>query len=109
MLEDGGQRRDFVHVVDVARANVAALFTSLDSSTVCNVGSGHPCTVLEMAAALTAAFGSSVPEPVVVGGYRLGDVRHVFASVRRAREVLGFSAAIPPDRGLTGFAADALR
>ncbi len=109
VLEDGRQRRDFVHVSDVARANVQALFTSLRTPAICNVGSGHPCTVLEMAAALTTAFGECAPEPVVVGGYRLGDVRHVFASVRQARELLGFSAAIPPDLGFTRFADDALR
>jgi dTDP-L-rhamnose 4-epimerase len=108
ILEDGGQRRDFVHVTDVARANVAALTAATDLSTTCNVASGQPRTVLQMAHALAAGFPGAEP-PVVVGGYRLGDVRHVFAAVDRAREVLGFSASVAPEAGLAGFATAALR
>jgi dTDP-L-rhamnose 4-epimerase len=109
VLEDGGQRRDFVHVHDVARANVAALSAPPSVSTTCNVASGRVCTILEMADALATAYGDWAPRPQVVGGYRIGDVRHVFASVERARDVLGFSAAIPPERGLAEFAGAALR
>lgn len=108
ILEDGQQRRDFVHVSDVAHANVLALLADPDVSTTCNVASGHPTTVLEMARALAQAF-DAAPAPEVVGGYRLGDVRHVFASVERARRVLAFSAAVPPEQGLVEFATAPLR
>ncbi len=83
VYEDGQQRRDFVHVHDVARANLAALRAGLPGALrAFNVASGEPHTVGEMAAALATAFGGPAPE--VTGKYRLGDVRHVVAS-RRGR------------------------
>ena len=105
VLEDGGQRRDFVHVVDVARANVVAL-TGPESPGPFNVCSGTPHTILEMAEALRP---SDAPSPEVVGGYRLGDIRHVFASPERAASELHFTAAIGFDEGMTEFATAPLR
>ncbi|MGH2528251.1 MAG: NAD-dependent epimerase/dehydratase family protein [Actinomycetota bacterium] len=76
----GRQLRDFVHVRDVARANVLALTTDPPVMGASNIASGTPRTVLEMAETLAGAFGPAAPGPVVTGEYRLGDVRHVFAS-----------------------------
>ena len=90
VFEDGGQLRDFVHVHDVADANVRALGAGVPGAF--NVASGTPRRLLEMAAAVAAAFGPDAPRPEVVGGWRAGDVRHVFASPDRARTELGFSA-----------------
>jgi hypothetical protein len=107
VFEDGGQQRDFVHVSDVARANVLALGAGeAGALTAVNVASGHPVTVLDVATALSS--GSDL-EPVVTGEYRLGDVRHVVASPERAREVLGFSAAVLPSQGLAAFGRAPLR
>src|SRR5262245_21172895 len=92
VFEDGGQTRDFVHVVDVARANVAALTCPEPVDGPLNVASGVPRTVLDLARALSDGSGL-VPE--VVGGGRLGDVRHIVASPRRAADRLGFRAAEP--------------
>ncbi|HEX5615539.1 MAG TPA: NAD-dependent epimerase/dehydratase family protein, partial [Acidimicrobiia bacterium] len=92
VFEDGGQTRDFVHVHDVARANVAALEAPSDITGAFNIASGRPRTVLELARAITEANDS--PAPDVVGGYRLGDVRHVVASPERAATVLGFRAQV---------------
>jgi dTDP-L-rhamnose 4-epimerase len=89
VLEDGGQTRDFVHVRDVARANVLALTADEPYDGALNVASGVPTTVLELAAA--ACAGTDL-EPEVVGGGRPGDVRHVVASPERAAAVLGFRA-----------------
>jgi dTDP-L-rhamnose 4-epimerase len=108
VFEDGHQRRDFVHVSDVARANLAALHAPREMATTCNVASGHPVTVLEMAVLLGKAFGAT-HAPEVVGGSRRGDVRHVFASVGRARELLGFRAEVRPEQGLAEFADAPLR
>lgn len=90
VYEDGGQRRDFVHVRDVARAVVAATASSVPDSAMLtyNIGSGHPRTVLEMATALSAATGGA--PPVVTGQFRLGDVRHITASSQRAVRDLGW-------------------
>ena len=88
VYEDGQQRRDFVHVHDVARANLAALRAGVPGSLrAFNVASGEPHTVGEMAAALAGAFGG--PAPTVTGRYRLGDVRHIVASPEAATRGLG--------------------
>jgi dTDP-L-rhamnose 4-epimerase len=102
VFEDGGQLRDFVHVRDVARANLLAL--EADPGTY-NVASGTPRTVLDMARALTTAFDG--PEPAVTGEWRAGDVRHVFASTEKAG--LGFNATEDFDSGMREFAAAPLR
>ncbi len=109
LYEDGAQKRDFVHVSDVARANIAALRVAPELSTTCNIASGHPVEIRRVAAALAAAYEPCAPEPVVTGRYRIGDVRHVFASIERARDVLGFSPAITPEQGLREFAVAPLR
>ena len=108
VFEDGGQRRDFVHVGDVARANVAALESLGDSGwRAYNIASGRPATVGAMATALARAVGG--PEPVCTGEFRLGDVRHVVASPARATADLGFTARTDLATGLDEFAHAALR
>lgn len=108
VFEDGGQRRDFVHVRDVARANVLALLAAEPVPGAFNVCSGEPRTVGEMARALQAAHGDA-PDPVVTGEYRLGDVRHVVADPARARTVLGFTAREDFLVGMAEFAHAPLR
>ena len=109
VFEDGRQRRDFVNVHDVARANTLALEAGRDVDGPFNVCSGSPHTVGELASALVAASGPGAPAPVVVGGYRPGDVRHVFASPVRARERLGFRAEVDFADGICRFATAPLR
>ncbi len=107
VFEDGGQMRDFVHVDDVARANVAALGSSWVGAL--NIASGDPHTVLEMAEAVSDGFGESAPRPVVTGEFRLGDVRHVVASSEKAVEVLGIEAEVGFAEGMHAFARAPLR
>ncbi|GAB3589170.1 NAD-dependent epimerase/dehydratase family protein [Angustibacter peucedani] len=92
VTEDGGQRRDFVHVRDVARACVAALSAPLPTGALraFNVGSGTPRTVLDLATTMTDLAGTAAPE--VTGAARLADVRHITASSERARAELGWAA-----------------
>jgi dTDP-L-rhamnose 4-epimerase len=106
VFEDGGQRRDFVHVRDVARANLLAL--TAGTSGAFNVASGTPHTVLEMAQALARACDAEV-EPRVTGEWRAGDVRHVVASPALAAERLGFRAQEDFEAGMEEFAAAPLR
>lgn len=111
VFEDGGQRRDFAHVTDIAAANLAALrwtsSTTEGAFRSFNVGSGVPCTVGEMATIMARAYGGK--EPVVTGTYRLGDVRHITASSRRAQDELGYDAAVRPRDGLRDFVHAPLR
>jgi dTDP-L-rhamnose 4-epimerase len=110
VFEDGAQMRDFVHVDDVAAANLAATAYH-DGFTAVNVCSGRPISIIEVASALCEArrdFSGSV-SPVITGQYRSGDVRHIVADPNRAADVLGFRAAIDPREGLREFAFAPLR
>jgi dTDP-L-rhamnose 4-epimerase len=114
VYEDGGQMRDFVHVHDVARANVAALESvargahgATAGHRVYNVASGEPRTVLDLATALARELDG--PEPLVVGGGRPGDVRHVVADPARIAVELGFVSQIPFRDGIAEFAAAPMR
>ena len=115
VFEDGGQQRDFVHVTDVAAANLAALARTGETGPLArpgqlrayNVASGEPCTIGEMATALAQAFGGPAPE--VTGQFRIGDVRHVVASPELARAELGFAASTPFRQGMAEFASAPLR
>jgi len=112
VFEDGRQRRDFVHVDDVARANAVAVAAvpaaAPGSFAAYNVASGHPITIAEVAAHVSRGAARSIA-PLVTGEYRLGDVRHVIASPARAAADLGFRAEVPPEPGLVGFATAPLR
>jgi len=109
VFEDGGQQRDFVHVTDVARANLAALTVDPPADGAFNVASGTAHTVGQMAEALADAFGPAAPRPQVTGSFRLGDVRHILASPARARAVLGFEAETDFTHGMADFASAELR
>jgi dTDP-L-rhamnose 4-epimerase len=111
VTEDGRQMRNFVHVSDVAAANIAAIDRS-GAFRAYNVASTEAHTVGEMAEALAAAFGverGSNAWPEITGRYRLGDVRHVFASAMRAADELGFVAEVPFAEGMASFAHAQLR
>jgi dTDP-L-rhamnose 4-epimerase len=93
VFEDGRQRRDFVHVKDVARAFRLAMTTSAASGQVINVGSGRSYTIGEVARLLAEALGRTGIAPEISGRTRTGDIRHCFADIGRARDVLGFAPA----------------
>jgi dTDP-L-rhamnose 4-epimerase len=107
VFEDGGQMRDFVHVDDVAAANVAAVVSGVDGFAAVNVCSGRPISIMEVAETLCDDRGG--PAPVVTGQYRSGDVRHIVADPARAAELLGFRAVVQPEQGLREFAFAPLR
>lgn len=100
VFEDGDQRRDFVHVRDVARANVLALTAATPVPGAFNVCSGRPRTILDLAQGLHGALAPDGPAPVVTGEHRLGDVRHVFADATKATILLDFTAREGFDAGL---------
>jgi dTDP-L-rhamnose 4-epimerase len=111
VYEDGGQRRDFVHVDDVARANMAAaLWTATSPAATArafNIGSGTVSTILDVATQLSRAHGG--PAPVVTGEFRAGDVRHITASSSRARAELDWAPQIGLSQGMREFASAGLR
>lgn len=104
IFEDGLQRRDFVHVKDVARACVAALETPSAVGKIFNVGSGKSYPVRDIARAMAEVMDKAHIQPEVTGNYRVGDVRHCFADTSLARTVLGFHATVTLEEGLAELA-----
>jgi dTDP-L-rhamnose 4-epimerase len=99
VFEDGWQRRNFIHVSDVAAAVLAALETPLPTGpTPLNIGTPWVTTVGQMATELSRIL--SGPAPIVTGAYRLGDVRHITADCSAAERVLGWRAQIDLATGL---------
>jgi dTDP-L-rhamnose 4-epimerase len=107
VFEDGRQMRDFVHVDDVASANLAAVETAPGGFVAANVCSGTPISILGVARRLCDARGGPAPE--ITGEYRSGDVRHIVADPAQAVELLGFRAAVDPGDGVREFAFAPLR
>ncbi len=111
--EDGGQMRDFVHVADVAAANVLAVEKVADLPTdtyaAYNICSGRPVSIADVAEMIAAATGDGRLAPTVTGEFRSGDVRHIVASAQRAALDLGFTAAVSPEEGLRQFVDAPLR
>jgi dTDP-L-rhamnose 4-epimerase len=106
VFEDGAQRRDFVHVRDVASANIAAIEWTASqpaaTSRAFNVGSGDVHTIADVARQLS-------PEIDITGEYRLGDVRHITASSQRLRDELGWAPSVSFEDGMKEFATADLR
>ena len=111
VFEDGGQRRDFVHVRDVASANLAAIDWTTGQTDGAfrpfNVGSGVVHTIGDLAEQLSVHSGGAAP--VVTGEYRLGDVRHITASSERLKSELGWATSISFEDGMREFATAPLR
>jgi dTDP-L-rhamnose 4-epimerase len=99
IFEDGLQKRDFVHVRDLARACVLALETPA-ADVALNIGSGNAYTIVEIAERLARVMGRDDIEPEISGRYRAGDIRNCYADISRATEVLGYRPAIELDAGL---------
>lgn len=100
IFEDGNQSRDFIHVSDVARANVLAMERDQANYQIFNVGTGRSVTILEVAEALIAKLqpGKNL-EPQVTARYRAGDIRHCFSDSSHIRQRLGFEAQVPFEQG----------
>ena len=102
--EDGKQRRDFVHVRDVAQACRLALEVQEAAGEVFNIGSGRNYSVLEIAEQMARVLGKENLEPEIVGRCRVGDIRNCFADISRARKVLGYEPRVSLEEGLTELA-----
>ncbi|MBB4617096.1 NAD-dependent epimerase/dehydratase family protein [Sphingomonas abaci] len=104
IFEDGEQRRDFVHVSDVARAFADALVLPQAAGGTFNIGSGHDRSVTEVATELARAMGKNDIAPEIVGKARIGDIRHCFCDATLARETLDFEARQDFGQGLAELA-----
>jgi len=107
IYEDGLESRDFIHVDDVVGALAQSLLQPLSGYGVFNIGAGEPTSVITLARVLAKVMGSSI-EPVVTGEFRMGDIRHCYADITAARDMIGFTPTIGLEEGLRRFAAWAL-
>jgi dTDP-L-rhamnose 4-epimerase len=103
VFEDGRQRRDFVHVRDVADACRLALESKSDGE-VFNVGSGQSRSILSVATDLAEVMDRNDLKPRITGKYRAGDIRHCFADIEKSRKLLQFSPRMDFKHGLEEFA-----
>jgi dTDP-L-rhamnose 4-epimerase len=103
IFEDGNQKRDFIHVKDVARACIAALELSAANREVFNVGSGNQYTVTQIAQKLAKVMNVDIA-PEATGQYRIGDMRHCFADISKIKRLLNFTPQVNFDEGLTELA-----
>jgi dTDP-L-rhamnose 4-epimerase len=99
VFEDGLQLRDFVHVHDVARATVLALTSHAAVGEAINIGTGRPVSVLEVAEVLAEHIGGELPARISATS-RSGDIRHCWADVSKARELLGFERCVDFGEGM---------
>jgi dTDP-L-rhamnose 4-epimerase len=104
IFEDGMQRRDFVSVYDVARACRLALESGTAAGSVFNIGSGQSYTVCEIAERISSVLGKEYLTPEITGKYRVGDIRHCFADITRARIGLGYEPQVGLEEGLVELA-----
>jgi dTDP-L-rhamnose 4-epimerase len=99
IFEDGLQKRDFVHVQDVARAVVSAAEKPIPGEAI-NIGSGEAISVLEIAEILACEMGKGI-QPQVLGKYRQGDIRHCFADISKARHLLAWEPSTTFRQGVS--------
>jgi len=100
IFEDGEQKRDFVSVKDVAVACRLALEVEEAAYGVFNIGSGNSYTVCEIAQQLSNTMGVQHIQPITTGEYRVGDIRHCFGDISKAKRVLGFEPKVTLEDGL---------
>jgi dTDP-L-rhamnose 4-epimerase len=104
LFEDGGQRRDFVSVLDVARACCLVLEHDRSAGQVFNIGSGRSYSIGEIAERFAAVMERPDLEPEITGKYRVGDIRHCFADISRAAAELGYQPQVALEDGLVELA-----
>jgi dTDP-L-rhamnose 4-epimerase len=104
IFEDGNQRRDFVHVEDIAKANLNALEYSNANYQAINVGTGNSISIKELAETLIKLYSKPNIQPYISNEYRKGDIRHCYADITRAQRLLNFKPTITLQNGLTELA-----
>ncbi len=99
IFEDGEQTRDFVHVSDIVQANMLAMERDEANYEAFNVGTGTPTSVRTVASLLASHLGVEV-EPVVLGRFREGDIRHCVADISKAQALLGYRPTVSLAQGI---------
>ncbi len=98
VFEDGEQMRDFVSVHDIVRANILAMNRPESDGEVINVGCGKAISIRQVAEILARALGKQI-KPVITHKYRAGDIRHCYADLTKARNLLGYTPQVTHEEG----------
>jgi dTDP-L-rhamnose 4-epimerase len=104
IFEDGNQKRDFIHVKDIARANLKALENNNANYEAINIGTGKPVSIVELAETLTKLYNKTKLKPYISNESRKGDIRHCYADTTKAQKLLEFTHTINLQEGLTELA-----
>lgn len=102
IFEDGKESRDFVYIDDIVHATILGIENDTVVNDIFNVGADKPIDVLTVAKTLINKYSSSI-EPVITGNFRLGDIRHNYADLTKAKEILGFTPNYNFDTGVSKF------
>lgn len=102
IFEDGLESRDFVYIDDVADATIAGLELPDANGHVFNIGTGTATNVLTVAKTLCKYYGIEIPIKIS-GNYRLGDIRHNFADITLAKQILKYTPKVSFDEGIRRF------
>lgn len=100
IFEDGLQRRDFVSVHDITQACLLALENTQAKGEVFNIGSGVNYSITEIAQKVAQALDKQDIKPEITGEYRVGDIRHCFADISKAKQLLGYQPRVTLEDGL---------
>lgn len=101
IFEDGNQTRDFIHVKDIAQANLSALEHNTADYEAINIGTGKPISIKNLAETLTKLYNKPNLKPQISNEYRKGDIRHCYADITKAQKLLNFQQGITLGEGLT--------
>jgi dTDP-L-rhamnose 4-epimerase len=101
IFEDGNQTRDFIHVKDVAKANLSTLEQNNADYQAINVGTGKPLSIKKLAETLTKLYDKPNLQPYTSHEYRKGDIRHCYADISKAQKLLNFKPNVTLENGLT--------
>ncbi len=104
IFEDGNQTRDFIHVKDIAQANLIALEHNNANYQAINIATGTPITITQLAETLTKLYNKPNLKPYISNEYRKGDIRHCYADTKKIRKLLEFKPTIGLHEGLTELA-----
>lgn len=104
IFEDGNQVRDFIHVKEIAKANLKALEYNNSKNEAINIGTGKPVTIFELAETLTKLYNKPELKPEISTEFRKGDIRHCYAETSKAQELLNFKPTTTLQEGLSELA-----
>jgi len=104
IFEDGNQTRDFIHVKDIAKANLNALEHNNANYQAINIGTGTPLSIKALAETLTKLYDKPNLQPYIFKEYRKGDIRHCYADTTKAQKLLNFQPTISLEDGLAELA-----